>query len=226
MAKIIRKKKLFEEGEQNQAVQQNANQQQPVQNAPAPDANTQQQQPQAVQQQPQPQNTTAPQQQNQQNAQQPQQPSDDEKKKAEELNQKVQSVLQQMENVYWSISNNVPEEIQKIIPDFKEGNQLADEAIKLWGVLKQQPSKENYDKFVDAFARFGNGQQNVQNQQQPTQTPAQQAVQNATQNESEIMDFGERLKAKMMKRNEENYHKAIVENYFRSQPANIVFVEG
>ena len=139
MAKILKRKKLFEE-DFNQTGQTT---QQPVQQ-PA----QQQQQPaqQPAQQQPQ-------QQQNQQ-----QQNND--------IQQRVGEVLRKMENAYWAISNNVPEEIQKSVPEFNKDNEQAKPIIDLWEKFKGDPNQTTYNAFVDAFKNFGVPQQTDQNQQQ------------------------------------------------------------
>jgi hypothetical protein len=73
-----------------------------------------------------------------------------------------------MENVYWMISVNIPEEIQKELPDFKQGNTMADPIIKLWGDFKNNPNENTFNTFLDSFKTFGETpqQNNANNQQQ------------------------------------------------------------
>ena len=133
--KIKRFKRIYEDETPQQNPQQPA--QQPAQ---------QQQAAQPAQQQPAQQN---PQQGQQQQQQQPQQ---------NQYAQKVTDLLKKMENTYWIMSINLPEEIQKEIPDFKQGNQAADPIIKLWNDFKQNPDEAKFNAFVDAFKNFGNPQ--------------------------------------------------------------------
>jgi len=60
-----------------------------------------------------------------------------------------------MENTWWMISVNLPDEIQKNIPDFKQGNQQADPAIKAWNDFKQNPSEDTFKNFLNGFKSFG-----------------------------------------------------------------------
>jgi hypothetical protein len=45
-----------------------------------------------------------------------------------------------MENAYWAISNNVPEEIQKSVPEFNKDNEQAKPIIDLWEKFKGDPN--------------------------------------------------------------------------------------
>lgn len=163
MAKILKRKKLFEEDfnqtgqTTQQPVQQPAQQQQQPAQQPA-----QQQQQQPAQQQPQQQQQQQPQQQQQQQPQQQQ----NQQQQNNDIQQRVAEVLRKMENAYWAISNNVPEEIQKSVPEFNKDNEQAKPIIDLWEKFKGDPNQTTYNAFVDAFKNFGVPQQTDQNQQQ------------------------------------------------------------
>ena len=153
MAKILKRKKLFEEdfnqtGQTAQPAQQPAQPAQPAQQ-PAQPA----QQPAQPAQQPQQQVQPQQQQQQQQN---------------NDIQQRVAEVLKKMENAYWAISNNVPDEIQKSVPEFNKDNEQAKPIIDLWEKFKGDPNQTTYNAFVDAFKNFGIPQQTEQNQQQQT----------------------------------------------------------
>ena len=154
MAKILKRKKLFEEdfNQTGQPAQQPAYQQQQPAQQPA----QQQQQPaQQQQQQVQP----------QQQQQQPQQ-QQNQQQQNNDIQQRVAEVLKKMENAYWAISTNVPEEIQKSVPEFNKDNEQAKPIIDLWEKFKGDPNQTTYNAFVDAFKNFGVPQQTDQNQQQ------------------------------------------------------------
>lgn len=166
--KILKRKRLFEDDFQNnQASQQQQPQQQQVQQQ------VQQPQQQAQQNQQVPQNTQVqnqnqqqPQQQQQQQQQPPVQPqlTQQEMQKYQEIQQKVGEILKNLENVYWAIGNDVPAEIQKAIPDFKQENQQAQPIIKLWNDFKAKPEQNTYNAFVNAFKTFGQVPQQQQQQ--------------------------------------------------------------
>ena len=155
MAKILKRKKLFEE-DFNQAGQTT---QQPVQQPAQQQQQPAQQQQQPAQQQPQ-------QQQQQQPAQQQPQQQQNQQQQNNDIQQRVGEVLRKMENAYWAISNNVPEEIQKSVPEFNKDNEQAKPIIDLWEKFKGDPNQTTYNAFVDAFKNFGVPQQTDQNQQQ------------------------------------------------------------
>lgn len=162
MAKILKRKRLFEDDFQNagqaaqqQPVQQPAQQQQPTQQQPV--QQPQQAQPQQQQQQDQNQ---------QQNQQQQQQQNQQQQQQQQQIQQKVGEMLKNLENAYWAIGNNVPEEIQKAIPEFKVDNEQAKPIIDLWNKFKEKPDQNSYNAFINAFKQFGIPQQQEQNQQQ------------------------------------------------------------
>lgn len=95
------------------------------------------------------------QQQQQQQDQQQQQQIQQQQQQAQQTIQKVQNILKKMENTYWIISVYLPEEIQKEIPEFKQGNQQADPIIKLWNDFKTTPDEQHFNDFVNAFKGFG-----------------------------------------------------------------------
>lgn len=161
MAKILKRKKLFEEdfNQTGQTTQQPAQQQQqPAQQQQQQPTQQPQQQVQQPQQQPAQQQQQQPAQQQQQQQNQQQQNND--------IQQRVAEVLKKMENAYWAISNNVPEEIQKSVPEFNKDNEQAKPIIDLWEKFKGDPNQTTYNAFVDAFKNFGVPQQTDQNQQQ------------------------------------------------------------
>ena len=184
--------------QQQQPVQQQPVQQQPVQQQPA---NNQQQTQQPAQQQ---QNGQQQQQQNQQQQgdQQQQQQQPQQNPYADKVNQ----VLKNMENSYWIMSVNLPEEIQKQIPDFKQGNQAADPIIKLWNDFKQNPDEQKFNAFVDAFKNFGNPQQGDQQQQQQ-----QQAVNAGL---IAAYSFRQKLMENLNKVNSQKHYNNMIQNYF------------
>lgn len=97
-----------------------------------------------------------------------------------EDNQKMNAFLNDFKakiesgDVYWALSYNLPEEIQKAVPDFKQGNQSADAGIKSWEAYKQNPSQQSFQTLIGELSKFG--AQPNQEQQQPVQNaqPVQQ----------------------------------------------------
>lgn len=163
----IKRKRLFEDDVNPAQVQTNI--QQPVQQT---NQGQQQQQP-VQQQQPNQQQQPAQPQNNQQPIQQQQQPaqSTPEQQKSEEyakqVQPKIEQLLNNMKNTYWIMANNLPEEIQKQIPEFKQGNAQADPIIKLWEEFKNKPEENTFNAFINAFKTFGQPQQQQgQNNQQ------------------------------------------------------------
>lgn len=163
----IRRKRLFEDDVNPAQVQTNIQQ-----NAQQADQSQQQQQP-VQQQQPNQQQQPAQPQNNQQPTQQQQQPAQPtpEQQKAEEyakqVQPKIEQLLNNMKNTYWIMANNLPEEIQKQIPEFKQGNAQADPIIKLWEEFKNKPEENTFNAFINAFKTFGQPQQQQdQNNQQ------------------------------------------------------------
>ena len=192
----------------------------PVNNTAQPAAAPQQQNtaPNAQQQNVQQQNG---QQQNDPNAQQQPNPN----------TEKVSKFLEQLASGdgYWGYSVNIPEEIQKQMPDFKKGNTLAEPAIAAWEKFKAQPSKDTYAAFIDAFKVFGGVDQNAQqnNGQQPQQNNTQQPaapVNNAQQPAAQpqavnagmkaAYSFQKNLMENLAIAKRKNYYNSVVEDYF------------
>lgn len=216
MIKIRRRKPIFED---DQTIQQQPSATgttaQPATTTPA--APIQSQQP--AQQPAQPNNTNTPQQPaDQNNQQQQQQPNPNA--------QKVADVLKKMENTWWMISVNLPDEIQKDIPDFKQGNQQADNAIKAWGTFKQNPTEDTFKQFLEGFKAFGgvnndqtNNQQNGQQQAAPAQSqqPAQQPAQPQTNVNAGLKaaySFRKNLMENLEIANKKKYYNSVCEDYF------------
>lgn len=220
MIKIRRRKPIFEDDQTTQ--QQPATTGTTAQPAatPAPANNTTTTAAPAQPQQPaQPDNTNAQQQPaDQTNQQQQQQPNPNA--------QKVADVLKKMENTWWMISVNLPDEIQKDIPDFKQGNQQADNAIKAWGTFKQNPTEDTFKQFLEGFKAFGgvNNDQanNQQNGQQPAapvqpQQPAQQPAQPQTNVNAGLKaaySFRKNLMENLEIANKKKYYNSVCEDYF------------
>lgn len=193
----IRRKKIFEDDAQ-QPVQNNnqqVNNQQPAQNTYQNNS----QQPQSNNQQPVQQNTNQNQQQNAQQSQQPQQNPNAEK---------VKNLVSQLANNAWlGVASSIPELIQKEIPDFKEGNQAAEPAIKAWGTFKSNPSEENYKAFISAFETYGGVNPDDQNNQQQVQ-------QNVNAGAKAAYSFNKKLMENLAIANKKKYYNSIAENYF------------
>ena len=192
----------------------------PVNNTAQPAAAPQQQNtaPNAQQQNGQQQNA---QQQNDSNVQQQPNPN----------TEKVSKFLEQLASGdgFWGYSVNIPEEIQKQMPDFKKGNTLAEPAIAAWEKFKAQPSKDTYAAFIDAFKVFGGVDQNAQqnNGQQPQQNNTQQPaapVNNAQQPAAQpqavnagmkaAYSFQKNLMENLAIAKRKNYYNSVVEDYF------------
>lgn len=224
MIKIRRRKLIFEDDQTTQQqpvtgtpVQPTATPA-PANNTTTPAAPTQPQQP--AQQPAQPDNTNTPQQPaDQSNQQQQQQPNPNA--------QKVADVLKKMENTWWMISVNLPDEIQKDIPDFKQGNQQADNAIKAWGTFKQNPTEDTFKQFLEGFKAFGgvnndqtNNQQNGQQPAAPTQQPQQPAQQpaqpqtNVNAGLKAAYSFRKNLMENLEIANKKKYYNSVCEDYF------------
>ena len=221
MIKIRRRKPIFEDDQTTQQQPTTGTTAQPAatpaNNTTNPAAPTQPQQP--AQQPAQPNNTNTPQQPaDQNNQQQQQQPNPNA--------QKVADVLKKMENTWWMISVNLPDEIQKDIPDFKQGNQLADNAIKAWGTFKQNPTEDTFKQFLEGFKAFGgvnnNQTNNQQNSQQPaapaqSQQPAQQPAQPQTNVNAGLKaaySFRKNLMENLDIANKKKYYNSVCEDYF------------
>lgn len=220
MIKIRRRKPIFEDDQTTQqqpsatgTTAQPAATPAPANNTTTPAAPIQSQQPAQS-------NNTNTQQQpaDQNNQQQQQQPNPNA--------QKVADVLKKMENTWWMISVNLPDEIQKDIPDFKQGNQQADNAIKAWGTFKQNPTEDTFKQFLEGFKAFGgvnndqtNNQQNGQQSaaqaqtQQPTQQPAQPQT-NVNAGLKAAYSFRKNLMENLEIANKKKYYNSVCEDYF------------
>ena len=214
MSIFIRRKKLFEEGEQT-AVQsqqshgtvQNADTTQQASQNPAP----------VQQSQPAPSQTST---------QQPQQPVP----KAEELNKKVTDCINSIKSViekndpYALIAYDVPSVMQQMVPEFTKDNADAKNTMDAWGKFKSSPSKDSFDAMINAFVLFGNGgktsdnAQQTQQQVQP-QAPATPEANSATstqqQSESLNKTFSDRLNERLQHNVKMSRYQSILEKYWK-----------
>jgi len=108
-------------------------------------------------------------------------------------------------NIYAALAANVPAAIGNKFAGFDKDPD-AKATMDAWAAFQNAPSKETYDKFVDEFAKFGNGGQEPQQEEQPANNAAP-AANNNTPNESvkvnavksqrlyenRSMDFSQRL---------------------------------
>ena len=220
MIKIRRRKPIFEDDQTTQQQPTTGTTAQPAA-TPAPANNTTTPAAPAQPQQPvqQPNNTNTPQQPaDQNNQQQQQQPNPNA--------QKVADVLKKMENTWWMISVNLPDEIQKDIPDFKQGNQQADNAIKAWGTFKQNPTEDTFKQFLEGFKAFGGVNNDQTNNQQNGQQPAapaqpQQQAQQPAQPQTNVnaglkaaYSFRKNLMENLEIANKKKYYNSVCEDYF------------
>ena len=213
MIKIRRRKPIFEDDQTTQqqpttgTTAQPAATPAPANNTTTPVAPAQPQQP--AQQPAQPNNTNTPQQPaDQNNQQQQQQPNPNA--------QKVADVLKKMENTWWMISVNLPDEIQKDIPDFKQGNQQADNAIKAWGTFKQNPTEDTFKQFLEGFKAFGGVNNDQTNNQQNSQQPAAPAQPQTNVNAGlkAAYSFRKNLMENLEIANKKKYYNSVCEDYF------------
>ena len=114
-----------------------------------------------------------------------------------------------MENTYWIMSVNLPDEIQKEIPDFKQGNASADPIINLWNTFKQTPDNNNFANFINAFKNFGV-------QQPTTDTSNNINVQQVNAGLKVSYSFKKKLMENLNKANKKNYFKNLTQNYFKN----------
>ncbi len=228
MIKIRRRKPIFEDDQNTTQQSQPAATPAPAQPAAQPQQNNTQtpQQPATNTQQP---NQTQDQNNNQQQQQNQPQDQNQQQQQPNPNAQKVQDTLKQMENTWWMISVNLPEEIQKNIPDFKQGNQQADAAIKAWNDFKQNPSEDTFKTFLNGFKTFGglgDGQNNANGnngQQQPQQnttqnsqqsTSAQQPQQNVNAGLKAAYSFKKNLMENLAIAKKKQYYNSICEDFF------------
>lgn len=185
----IKRKRLFEEGEQNiqqqpapqnqapqqtnnaqqQPAQNNAPQQQPVQN------NNQQQNAQQNNAQQPAQNNNQQQnnQQNQNNAQQQSQQDPAQEKIQQEVSKFMDDFKAKwsQNNIFWALQFNLPEALAAACPEFSKNNQNAAAGIAAWEAFKDQPSEDSFNEFMNKLTEFAKGpetqeQQNTQAVQQ------------------------------------------------------------
>ena len=215
MSIFIRRKKLFEEGEQTAPAQsqqtqgtvQNADTTQPAGQNATP---TQQSQP-------------AP---SQTSAQQPQQPVP----KAEELNKKVTDCINSIKSViekndpYALIAYDVPSVMQQMVPEFTKDNADAKNTMDAWGKFKSSPSKDSFDAMINALVLFGNGGKTSDNAQQTQQqvqlqapaTPeANSATSSQQQSESLNKTFSDRLNERLHNNVKMSRYQSILEKYWK-----------
>lgn len=220
MIKIRRRKPIFEDDQITQQQPSATGTTAQPAATPAPANNTTTPATPAQPQQPaQPNNTNTPQQPTDQNNQQQQQQPNPNA-------QKVADVLKKMENTWWMISVNLPDEIQKDIPDFKQGNQQADNAIKAWGTFKQNPTEDTFKQFLEGFKAFGGVNNDQTNNQQNDQQPAapaqpQQPVQQPAQPQTNVnaglkaaYSFRKNLMENLEIANKKKYYNSVCEDYF------------
>ena len=213
MSIFIRRKKLFEDGEQTaqsqqpQGTVQNAGTTQPAGQNAAP----------AQQSQPAPSQTPP---------QQPQQPVP----KAEELNKKVTDCINSIKNViekndpYALIAYDVPSVMQQMVPEFTKDNADAKNTMDAWGKFKSSPSKDSFDAMINAFVLFGNGGKTSDNAQQSQQqvqpqapaTPeANSATSSQQQSESLNKTFSDRLNERLQHNVKMSRYQSILEKYWK-----------
>ena len=225
MSIFIRRKKLFEEGEQTAPAQsqqpqgtvQNAGTTQPAGQNAAP----------VQQSQPAPSQTSA--QQPQQPVQQPQQEQKPDPK-AEELNKKVTDCINSIKSViekndpYALIAYDVPSVMQQMVPEFTKDNADAKNTMDAWSKFKSSPSKDSFDAMINSFVLFGNGgktsdnAQQTQQQVQP-QAPATPEANSATssqqQSESLNKTFSDRLNERLQHNVKMSRYQSILEKYWK-----------
>ena len=213
MSIFIRRKKLFEDGEQTAQSQQS---QGTVQNAGTTQPTGQNAAP-VQQSQPPPSQTSA---------QQPQQPVP----KAEELNKKVTDCINSIKNViekndpYTLIAYDVPSVMQQMVPEFTKDNADAKNTMDAWGKFKSSPSKDSFDAMINAFVLFGNGGKTSDNTQQSQQqvqpqapaTPeANSATSSQQQSESLNKTFSDRLNERLQHNVKMSRYQSILEKYWK-----------
>ena len=129
-------------------------------------------------------------QQPQQQSVQNQQPAQQQDNNQQQLPQNVSNFLNGLaenirnNNIYWALAMNIPEELQKEVPEFRQGNQAAADGIKAWDDFKKNPSKETYDTFINKVGDFALSRQPQQAQQPAPETQPAQPVQNNNQNQA------------------------------------------
>ena len=220
MSIFIRRKKLFEEGEQTaqsqqpQGTVQNAGTTQPTgqnaapvqQSQPAPSQTSTQQPQQPAQQQPQQEQKSDP--------------------KAEELNKKVTDCINSIKSViekndpYALIAYDVPSVMQQMVPEFTKDNADAKNTMDAWGKFKSSPSKDSFDAMINAFVLFGNGGKTSDNAQQvqpqaPATPEANSATSSQQQSESLNKTFSDRLNERLQHNVKMSRYQSILEKYWK-----------
>lgn len=233
MGILVRKKRLFEDGQPNGNQPQTNIPQQTTPNANGgggnqPQTNNPQQttpydNSQSGGNQPQtniPQETTP-----NDNGQHGNQPQTNQKQTpAAELNTKVQNCVNFLSQTvgkndpFALMTLNIPDKIKEMVPEFKAENPKAKDAIGAWDKFKAQPSKETWDSFVNMFVAFGNSgleeEKNKVNPQPATTPQATQAVQQTMQGESMNLNFSHMLNERIeLKKNIRTICRSIEDTY-------------
>lgn len=131
---------------------------------------------------------------------------------AKERLEKVNKILEQLKNVYWAISQNIPEEIKKTLPEFKTGNKEAEKAINAWDEFKKNPAESTYNKFVEEFKNYGIASSQTEAQVSESAVSVQQQV------ESLSSSFGDKLNKKLQEKTKQSYYNNVLETgYFTTQ---------
>ena len=185
MSIFIRRKRLFEEGEQNVQNQQNTAPQQTTttQTAPQQPAQNTEQTVQNTQQQ----NVTP---QQTQNTQQPVQSQNTEaQEKAQQRNAGVTELINTWKdgiekgNIYAALAVNIPAVIGNKFNGFNNDPD-AKATIDAWQSFEKEPNKEKFETFVNEFTKFGNGGQEVTDQSVENPAPASGNNDNAGSNQN------------------------------------------
>ena len=143
---------------------------------------------------------------------------------AAELNTKVQNCVNFLSQTvgkndpFALMTLNIPDKIKEMVPEFKAENPKAKDAIGAWDKFKAQPSKETWDSFVNMFVAFGNSgleeEKNKVNPQPATTPQATQAVQQTMQGESMNLNFSHMLNERIeLKKNIRTICRSIEDTY-------------
>lgn len=131
---------------------------------------------------------------------------------AKERLEKVNQILEKLKNVYWSIAVDIPEEIIKVFPDFKQNNPDAAPSIKAWADFKQNPSEQTFNKFIDEFTKYGTESSKTKAEVAESAVFVQQTV------ESVSTSFGQKLNNKLAEKTKQSfYNHALEKGYFEPQ---------
>ena len=196
------------------------------QQAPVPGAEKQQQQAQPANAAPQ---AETPQQtQPQNNAPQQPAPAQNQEQQQPQLPEQVTNFFNgvrdniQKNNIYWALATNLPEELQKAVPEFKQGNQAAAEGITAWDEFKKNPGEQTFNTFLDKVKEFATPKQEAQPQQtqQTPETKPAEPVQNNNQQpaeataaqdakllqDSKMAEFGDKLHERLVESLKMDYY--------------------